>query len=108
MTSRVHLTFRAERDVDRILDFLVERSPQGAASWVARWNEVLLELSQSANHKPIAPEDEDHENELHHVVFKTRHGKAYRAIFIIQSDLVLVTHVRGPGQDIVPPNDVSS
>ena len=33
-------------------------------------------------------------------------GKAYRAIFIIEDDLVLVTHVRGPGQDIVPPHEL--
>jgi len=105
MTFRVHLTFRAERDVDHILSFIVERSPQGAATWAARWHEVLQELSETANQKPIAPESEDHDHEIHHVVFKTRRGKAYRAIFIIQDDLVLITHVRGPGQDIVPPND---
>ncbi len=106
MTFRVHLTFRAERDIDHIFNFLVERSPQGAATWTARWHDVLLELSQSANKKPLAPENEDHDQELHHVVFKTRRGKAYRAIFTIQDDLVLVTHVRGPGQAIVSSDDL--
>ena len=101
MTFRVDLTFRAERDVDHILSYLARRSPQGAATWFARWQEVLLDLRQSAGQKSLAPENDDHDEELRHAVFKTRRGRAYRAIFTIQDDLVLITHVRGPGQDLI-------
>jgi plasmid stabilization system protein ParE len=109
MTFRVHLTSRAERDVDHILDYLFQRSPQGAATWAARWDEVLVDLSRFADQKPIAPENADHDVELRHVVFKTRRGRKYRAIFFIQGDdLVLVTHVRGPGQDFLPADDFAN
>jgi plasmid stabilization system protein ParE len=106
MTYRVQLTFRAERDVDHILNYLVRRSPQGAATWAARWNEILVQLSESPGQLHLAPETEDHAVELRHVVFKTRRGLKYRAIFFLQGDLVLVTHVRGPGQDLVSPHDL--
>jgi plasmid stabilization system protein ParE len=48
MIYRVDLTFRAERDVDRILQWLSERSPQGAATWDRRWQQVLDDLRTSA------------------------------------------------------------
>ena len=56
--------------------------------------------------KPLAPENDDHDQQLRHIVFKTRRGKAYRAILLVEDDLVLATHVRGPGQDIVAPSDL--
>ncbi|QEG35913.1 type II toxin-antitoxin system RelE/ParE family toxin [Bythopirellula goksoeyrii] len=102
MSFRVNLTLRAETDVSEILQYIRERSPQGAATWADRFDQVLAELTESANRKPLAPENGDHEEEIRHVVFKTRVGKKYRAIFLIREDLVLVTHVRGPGQDLVP------
>ncbi|MCA9100657.1 MAG: hypothetical protein KDA63_05895 [Planctomycetales bacterium] len=48
MSLHVELTLRAERDVDEILDFRSERSPQGAATWLARLEEVLADQSGNA------------------------------------------------------------
>ena len=106
MTYRVELTFRAERDVDLILKYLSERSPQGASTWAARWDEILGGLAESAERTQLAPESDDHQKILRHVVFKTRRGKKYRAIFYIDGPIVYVTHVRGPGQDVVPPEEL--
>lgn len=107
MSFRVDLTYRAERDVDHILSYLTKRSPQGATTWADRWDEVLSDLATNARQKSLAPENDDHDEVLHHVVFKTRHGRKYRAIFVIRGNLVFVPHVRGPGQDRVPPDEMS-
>lgn len=106
MTYQVHLTYRAERDVDRILQWLSERSAQGATTWDRRWQQVLGDLRTSAAKYDLAPENEDHDEQIRHVTFKTRRGKKYRAIFVIRGDLALVTHVRGPGQDLVSSDEI--
>jgi len=102
MSLPVNLTPRAERDVDHILSWLSERSPQGASAWWERWLEVLELLATADMPHSHAPENEDHAQEIFHVIFKTRRGRNYRAIYTISGSSVIVLHVRGPGQDIVP------
>ena len=106
MTYRAGLTYRAERDLDHILAWLVERSPAGAAAWLRRWQEVIDELRRKADRCQLAPENDDHDEEIRHVIFKTRRGRKYRALFVIRGEFVLVIHVRGPGQDLVSPNEM--
>ena len=66
-------------------------------------NDVLLNKRKITR---FIPEDEDHEEEIRHILFKTRRGKTYRAIFIIRTDTVFVLHVRGPGQDLIAPDEL--
>jgi hypothetical protein len=40
------------------------------------------------------------------VIFKTRRGRAYRALFLIRGDVVFVLHVRGPGQRPLEPGEL--
>ena len=103
MSYDVELSFRAERDLDRILGWIAERSPQGARNWLQRWKEVRRFLSERPESCRLAPESEDHEEEIRHIVFKTRQGRKYRALFVIRGNCVFVTNLRGPGQDLVPP-----
>lgn len=105
MTYQVKLTLQAERDLDHILEWLTQRSPQGAASWLRRWDEVRQFLSERADKCLLAPENEDHEEEIRHTVFKTRRGKKYRTLFVIREGCVYITNLRGPGQDLVPPEE---
>lgn len=106
MSFRVDLTSRAERDVDAILGWIHERSPQGAATWYRRWNEVLRSLLANAGSCPLAPENDDHDEEIRHIVFKTRRGRRYRALFVIRDSRVFVIHVRGPGQNVMSREEV--
>ena len=101
MKFDVILSRRAERDLDHILEYLVSRSSQGAATWLTRWDEVLAELSESADQRSLAPENDDHPEEIRHVEFKTRRGKKYRAIFEIREEAVWIAHLLGPGQNVV-------
>jgi plasmid stabilization system protein ParE len=72
MSYQVELTRRAERDVDGILAWLAHRSSQGAEAWYERFNQVLEQLAADGEKCNLAPEDEDHDEEVRHVIFKTR------------------------------------
>ena len=107
MTYDVELSLRAERDLDLILSWISERSPQGARNWIERWDEVVRNLSTRPENYLPAPESADHQDEIRHIVFKTRSGRKYRALYVIRGNRVFVTNIRGPGQDLVPPDQMS-
>ncbi len=106
MKYRVELSFKAERDLDYILNWLQQRSPQGASTWYRRWKKLLVELSKQPTNYHFAPENDEHEDDVRNVVFKTRRGLPYRALFIIRNDVVFITNLRGPSQDLVKPEDI--
>ena len=54
MSRRVQLSLRAEQDLDQILNWLQQRSPQGATAWLKRWNETLSSCPATFN-QPNAP-----------------------------------------------------
>jgi len=43
---------------------------------------------------------------VRHLLFEVWKGKAYRALFIVQEDLVRVLCIRAPGEKPVKPKDV--
>jgi hypothetical protein len=106
MKRRVIVVPQADGDMDVILDWLYKHSPTGAVTWHNRWLEVLDQLKKYADQCPIAPESAICRYEIRHLVFKTRSGREYRAIFAMQDDTVVVLHIRGPGQDIVSPDEL--
>ena len=66
MSFQVELSRRAEGDLDRILAWIAERSPQGERNWLTRWEEVLALLSDRADSGLFAPENEDHVEQIRH------------------------------------------
>jgi plasmid stabilization system protein ParE len=106
MKFNAQLLWRAERDLDRILTWLNQRSPQGAANWLRAWDQTFLTLKSSADEYPLAPESEGWPFEVRQILFRTRKGRDYRALFTIQGTEVLVMHIRGPGQDLVAPEEM--
>lgn len=106
MSFQVSLSDNARENVDAILTWIGQRSPQGAATWADRWDEVLESIAEFADSCSRAPESDYHNDDIRHKVFKTRRGKPYRALFVIRGDNVIVIHVRGPGQDLVPENEL--
>ena len=91
--------------MEHIFAWIYQRSPQGAAKWLARWSDVLAELADHPEQFLPAPENNDHDDEMRNVVFKTRYGKKYCALYVIRNNTVTVVHIRGPGQDSVSPED---
>ena len=100
MTFQVILLPTAEADVDTIFQYLHERSPAGARSWNERFLQVLDSLQKDPTIFGAAPENEHYVDWfIQQVVFKTRRGNPYRALFIVREQTVHVVYVRGFGQD---------
>ena len=89
-----------------ILRWIEERSAAGAASWYRVWQKVLRSLRERADKFGVAPESDDHPEVIFQVVFKTRRGRPYRALFAIRDSEVFVLHVRGPGQNLLGKGEV--
>jgi plasmid stabilization system protein ParE len=67
MKFKAHILRRAERDVEFILTWLNERSPQGAEAWLRRWNQTIQALESTADSHGLAPENEGQELEIRQV-----------------------------------------
>lgn len=101
MSFRVRLTDAALTDIRDILRWISARSPAGAETWFKRWLEIQRTLENQADTFGIAPESEGHPSRIQQVIFKTRRGLPYRALFTIRDADVFVLHIRGPGQDLL-------
>ena len=108
MSYQVRVLARARLDLDDIVTFLAERSPQGAARLVASFEAALARLESNPLAAPIASESEELGEEVRHVLFRTRAGRTYRALFIIVGHEVRVLRVRGPGQQPLRPGELGT
>jgi len=106
MIYRVIMVPQVRGDVSIILEWLTRHSPAGAATWYERWLTVLKQLQQAPEQYPLAPENDDGRVELRNLIFKTRRGREYRVLFTIQHETVVVLHLRGPGQDLLAPDEI--
>jgi len=89
---------RADAHVRHITRWIAERSLQGAESWLDAYEHLLERLAEHAESLPAALEVPDCTIPLKQVLFRTRHGRAHRAVFTIVADEVRILRVRGPGQ----------
>jgi plasmid stabilization system protein ParE len=97
----------AAADVEQIIGYLAERSQQGAAAWRNAWSDLVETLRQNPEIFPLAPESIHYDDAIREALFRTRRGRIYRALFVAVHDVVHIIHVRGPGQDLVPPDELS-
>jgi plasmid stabilization system protein ParE len=106
MTYRVELAAQARRDVAAICDWLAERSPAGSVRWYQRFTELIDELRDHAAAFPTAPEAAAFPRDLRQAVFRTRRGSRFRALFLIDVDLIRIVTVRGPGQPLIAADEI--
>lgn len=106
MRFAVNALRAAERDYNKILEYIAARSKTGATAWAKAFDKALAHLEQNADSCPLAAEDEHVDFEVREVLFKTRRGLIYRILFTIRETTVIILHVRGPGQDFVASMDV--
>lgn len=106
MSFHVFVTEGASSEIRSILRWIRERSPAGALTWFRGWQNTLQTLRDRADKLGLAPESEIHPEAIRQIVFKTRRGRSYRALFIIRDSNVFVLHVRGPGQNLVEPDEI--
>jgi len=102
MTYELLLLPRAERDIDGIIRYLSQRSPQGAIAWCDRWEQALDELRSRPLECGLAPESSHYGTSVRQLLCKTRRGRMYRALFTVVGRGVYILHVRAPGRDLLP------
>lgn len=100
MKLQVRVSIQAQSDVEAILAWLVERSPQGAARWFEKYLEMLQLLPERAINCPQAPEATVVGRDLRQTLFKTRRGNTYRSVFLLEAEFIQLLAVRGSGQDL--------
>jgi len=102
MSLRVRLTAEAVHNQNEIADWIGNHSIDGALRWLDALERMLQQISTSPLSFPKAPEDEFCRKELRNALFGTPKGRVFRAIFYVEDDTVIVTHVRGPDQRTLP------
>lgn len=107
MARHVRLLRRAKRDAAAITDWIAERSKAGADRWVAALDKALDSIDQFPDSHPLAEENDEFPNDtIRQFFFKTRRGRKYRGVFTVVGKEIRVLRSRGPGQDLIGPDDV--
>jgi plasmid stabilization system protein ParE len=101
MNYELLLTRETEASVEQIIDYLAKRSPQGAVSWCEQWENVLAALKLNPLQHGLAPESAEYAAEIRQILFKTRRGRKYRALFTVVGRGVYVVDLRGPSQNLL-------
>jgi len=94
----LHILPRAENDFLQIFSFIEERSREGSLSWRQAFEDGLSRLQENPFIYGLAPEDSYFDFELRQLLFKTKYGRIYRAVYRIDDNVVTVYRIRGPGQ----------
>ena len=106
MTFRVRELRRAQSDIRHITDWLADRSPRGARAWLDAYDDMVARLEKNADSCGRADESADLDIDVSQALFKTRRGRVYRALFLIEGEQVFILRVRGPGQAPIHPEEL--
>jgi plasmid stabilization system protein ParE len=109
MSRTLRILALARADIDRIYDWLAERSPAGAATW---YDALVAETQRILQHPEscgVIPEARPRwGRSIYQAIFKTAQGNPYRLIFELTETEVRVLRVRGPGQRPLRPRDLGT
>jgi plasmid stabilization system protein ParE len=106
MTHEVRFTREAAACIRDIRDWLAERSPNGALRWLDALESACGRVAEGPDSFALAPESDEFGEPLRQILFKTRRGRTYRALFIVRERIVHVVSVRGAGQAPIDPSHV--
>ncbi len=98
MAFRVRILPRGELDLQLIVDWIRDRSPDGARCWWDAYIEARSKLQNAPLTFARAPEAAQTDRDIRHLLFKTAHGKYYRLLFVVVEGEVQILRVRGLGQ----------
>jgi plasmid stabilization system protein ParE len=98
MTYRLQVLPRAEADINQIFLWLQKRSPDGARRWFLAFEQAAQAVLLNPHRFSVAREEMSVGEGLRQFLFRTRHGRTYRGLFVIDDNEVVVLRVRGPGQ----------
>ncbi len=108
MSFSVYELAKAKADKRAIFRWLLEQSRQGANAWLHAYDKALHRLSKDADSFRQAFENEScPDADVRQIFFKTRRGRFYRVLFLIEDTNVFVLRVRGPGQASVNADELT-
>lgn len=107
MTFTVHELPKAKLDKRRIVAWLVERSPQGAAAWLDAYDQMVERLKTAADAMSVAAESAELDMQVRQILFKTKHGRVYRAVYYLDGVDAYILRVRGPGQSPITSDELA-
>ena len=105
MKYRVVLAPQADRDVTEIVNWITARSEAGADAWLNALNAALDRLEFNPLGYPSALEADHVPLDIREFSFKTRRGRTYRGVFRVVERTVIVLHIRGPGEQLLKPQN---
>jgi len=97
---------KATADKRFIFEWLFERSAQGAGAWLDAYDDMIRRLETNAASCGEALENKSCEFDVKQAFFKTKRGRVYRVLFIIEDTSVYILRLRGPGQAPVQPDEL--
>lgn len=106
MSLRVTLTAEALRNQNEFADWIMQRSVDSALACLDALERILGQIATSPLSFPKAVEDEFANRELRNAFFGTRKGRVFRAIFYVDGDCAIVTHLRAPDQRPLSAEDI--
>jgi len=98
MTFDVVVLTRANLELTSIVNWIAERSTDGAIEWLDVFESAKHSLEKNPLAFGFALENEFVDLEIRQILFGTRRGSRYRAVYHVDGNKVRILHVRGPGQ----------
>ena len=93
MKYQVDITDQADGEAEEAYLWILERSPEGAARWWNGLEAAILSLEDMPTRCPLAPENEEFEEEIRELLHGKRQHR-YRILFAIREQRVVVLHIR--------------
>jgi plasmid stabilization system protein ParE len=106
MKPAVHISARAWRDADEILQWLNSRSPAGANAWLNAFLSAVNGLAEAHDAFGFSAEGNMLGRPTRERIFKTRSGANYRALYQVKDNIVIILRIRGPGQPPLAPDEL--
>jgi plasmid stabilization system protein ParE len=98
MIYSVNITQQALEEFEQAFEWLAQRTPQHAPLWYNRVLDAINSLEQFPTRCPTAPENEEADEEVRHLVVGDR-IHAYRIIFAIRDNTVVILDIIHAARD---------
>ena len=92
MRYKVEFSEPAKGDIQSLFAYIAQRSPQGAGAWERTFEAASQSLRSSPSAFSLAPENEDHREEIRQFSLKIRKGSAYGGLFPVSEELRWLIH----------------
>ncbi len=108
MSYQLHIHPLAEMDAEEIANYIAEHSIQGMLNWLDAYEDAQARITESPLAYGLIPDKVTGRDNYHQVLFKTKYGDRYRAVYLVEGETVHLLRVRGKGQKLLRDRDLSN